>query len=94
MKMPYWHFFLFTSIFNNFVLIFMFFTILFEKFAVMLSFHLKCQLLFNYFIVQTVRKMCQQAMLKNAKDVELLPKRRAGLCDSGRKLQDKMFTKD
>ena len=60
----------------------------------MLSFHLKCQLLFNYFIVQTVRKMCQQTMLKNAKDVELLPKRRAGLCDSGRKLQDKMFTKD
>lgn len=60
----------------------------------MLSFHLKCQLLFNYFIVQTVRKMRQQTMLKNAKDVELLPKRRADLCDSGCKLQDKMFTKD
>lgn len=60
----------------------------------MLSFHLKCQLLFNYFIVQTVRKMCQQTMLKNAKDEELLPKRRAGLYDSGCKLQDKMFTKD
>lgn len=42
----------------------------------MLSFHLKCQLLFNYFIVQTVRKMRQQTMLKKCKRCGALAKKK------------------